>query len=58
MEKTDIKMKKPLYLGEAILYLTKTLIYEIHYSFMQPKYGIKIKLCYADTRSFVQEIET
>ena len=58
MLKTEIKMNKPVYLGQAILDLSKTLMYEFHYVYMQPKYGSKVKLGYIDTESFVYEIET
>ena len=58
MGKTEIKMNKPVYLGQAILDLSKTLIYEFHYDYMRPKYGSKVKLCYMDTDSFFFEIET
>ena len=51
-------MNKPVYLGQAILDLSKTLMYEFHYDYMRPKYGSKVKLCYMDTDSFVYEIET
>ena len=51
-------MNKPVYLGQAILDLSKTLMYEFHYYYMRPKYGSKVKLCYMDTGSFVYEIET
>ena len=50
-------MNKPVYLGQAILDLSKTLMYEFHYDYMMPKYGSKVKLCYMDTSSFVYEIE-
>ena len=33
-------------------------MYEIHYDYMRPKYGAKVKLCYMDTDSLVYEIET
>ena len=56
--KTEIKMNKPVYLGQAILDISKTLMYEFHYDYMRPKYGSKVKLCYMDTDSFVYEIET
>ena len=58
MGKTEIKMNKPVYLGQAIFDLTKKLMYEFHYDYMQPKYGSKVKLYYMDTDSFVYEIET
>ena len=58
MGKTEITMNKPVYLGQAILDLSKTLMYEFHYDYMRPKYGSKVKFCYMDTDSFVCEIET
>ena len=58
MGKTEIKVNQPVYLGQAILDLSKALMYEFHYDYMQPKYGSKVKLCYMDTDSFVYEIET
>ena len=57
MGKIEIKMKKPVYLGQAILDLSKTLMYEFHYDYMRPKHGSKVRLCYMDTDSFVYEIE-
>ena len=50
-------MNKPVYLGQVILDLSKTLMYEFCYDYMRPKYGSKVKLCYMDTGSFVYEIE-
>ena len=58
MGKTEIRMNKPVYLGQVILDLSKTLMYEFRYDYMRPKYGSKVKLCYMDTDSFVCEIET
>ena len=58
MGKREITMNKPVYLGQAILDLSKTLMHEFHYDYMRPKYGSKIKLYYMDTDSFVYEIET
>ena len=51
-------MNKPVYLGQAILDLSKMLMYEFHYDYMRPKYGSKVKLSYMDTDSFVYKIET
>ena len=58
MGKTEIMMNKPVYLGQAILDLSKTLMHEFHCDYMRPRYGSKVKLCYMDTDSFVYEIET
>ena len=49
MGKTEIKMNKPVSLGQEILDLSKALMYEFHYDYMRPKYGSKVKLCYMDT---------
>ena len=58
MGKTEIKMSKPVYLGQAILDISKTLIYEFHYDYIRPRYDSKVKLCYIGTDSFIYEIET
>ena len=50
MGKTKIMMNKPVYLGQAILVLSKTLMHEFHYDYMRPNYGSKVKL---DTDSFI-----
>ena len=58
MNKTNIKMNKPIYLGQSILDISKTLMYEFWYEYLKPKYGDKIKLCYTHTDSFVIEVKT
>ena len=59
MGKIKVVMKKPVYLGEAILDLSKIVMYEFHYDYMVPKYGLeKLKLCYMDTDSLVYDIKT
>ena len=45
-EKTVIKANKPIYLGLAILSLSKIRMYEYWYHDMKPKYGDRIRLCY------------
>ena len=55
---TNIKINKPAHLGQAILDLSKTLMYEFHYDYMRPKNSSKVTMCYMDTDSFVYEIET
>ena len=38
MGKVRVVMNKPVYLGQAILDLSKTIMYEFHYDYMIPKY--------------------
>ena len=58
MKKVEVKMNKPIYLGQAILDISKTLMYEFWYDYIKPKYGDKARLCYMDTDSFVINIKT
>ena len=58
MGKVKVVMNKPVYLGQAIVDLSKIIMYEFHYDYMLPKYGDNIKLCYMDTDSFVYDIKT
>ena len=58
MKKKEGKMNKPIYLGQAMLDISKTLMYEFWYDYIKPKYGDKARLCYMDTDSFVMDIKT
>ena len=51
-------MNKPVYLGQTILNISKTLMYEFSYDYIKPKHNEKAKLCYMDTDSFIIHIET
>ena len=47
MGKIKVVMNKLVYLGQVILDLSKIVMYEFHYNYMVPKYGLeKLKLCY------------
>ena len=58
MDKIKVVMNKPVYLGQAILGLSKMIMYKFHCNYMKPKYGEKLKLCYMDTDSLVYHIKT
>ena len=58
MRKVVIKMYKPVYLEQAILDISKTLMYGFYYGYLKEKYGDKVKLCYTDTDSFILYIMT
>merc|ERR1712115_233547 len=55
MEKTSVTLNKPRYIGSAILALSKTVMYEFHYSYMTKKFK-DCKLLFTDTDSFCYSI--
>ena len=57
MGKIKVVMNKPVYLGQAILDLSKIVMYEFHYDYMKPKYRDNLQLCYMDTDSLVIELK-
>ena len=56
MKKVEVKMNKPKNLGQSILDISKTLMYEFWSDYIKPKYEYKARLCYTDTDSFVMYI--
>ena len=58
MKKRELYMNKPIYLGQAILEISKTLMYEFWYHYIKPKYANNNELCYMDTDRFVMKIKT
>ena len=58
MNKTKVKLNKPIYLELSILEISKLLMYEFWYDYMKPKYGNNVKLCLMDTDSFIMNIKT
>ena len=51
-------MNKRVYLGLAILEITKIVMNEFCHNYMKPKYGEKAKLCYIATGSLIVYIKT
>ena len=58
MKNVAVKVNKPIYLGQAILDICKTLMYEFWYDCIRPKYKDKARQCYMDTDSFIIQIKT
>ncbi|MBP1526245.1 MAG: hypothetical protein H9Q67_07120, partial [Spiroplasma ixodetis] len=57
MIRTMIKFNQPIYVGVAILDISKTLMYNFYYR-LKERYGDKIKLLYTDTDSLIMSIKT
>ena len=59
MGKIKDVMNKPVYLGQAILDLSKTIMYKFHYDYMKRKYSDdRLTLCYMDTDSLIYSTKT
>lgn len=58
LNRTSIRMDTPVIVGVAILEISKTLMYDFHYNFIQKNYGYKkCQLLYTDTDSFIYSIQ-
>ena len=57
-KKAKLRLNKPIYIGLAVLDLSKFLMYEFWYEEIKAKYGSKAQLLYTDTDSLLIEIET
>ena len=58
MNKTNVKMNKPVYLCLSFLYIRKIAIHEYWYDYLKPKHRKKVRLCYMDTDSFIVYVKS
>ena len=58
MKKTEVYFNKPAYVGQAILDLSKTLMFDFHYNYIKKKYRNKAELMFTDTDSLLYQIYT
>ena len=58
VNKTSLRLNKPIYVGFSVLDLSKHLMYDWYYNNLKKKYGENCTLLYTDTDSLLVDIKT
>jgi hypothetical protein len=56
--KSTLKLNRPIYVGQAILDISKYRMYDFWYNHLKLIYGEKVQLLYTDTDSLLYKVET
>ena len=57
-DKCRIKLYKQFHIGASIFELSKVLMCNFHYNFIEKKYDVEAELLFTDTGNWMYEIET
>jgi hypothetical protein len=58
MMKSHVYAGKPVFVGQVVLDISKTLMYDFHYNTIKKEYGDRARLLFTDTDSLCYSIET
>ena len=57
LTKSLVVLDKPIYIGLAVLELSKLLMYDFYYNVLKKEFNEKMHLCYIDTDSFIIQFD-